>query len=246
MKTVDNLNINDNYKNMHIGHRERLRDNISKNGIYSLDDLHFMEYLLTFVITRNDTNPIAHRLLEKFGGIDEVFDAPLESLMSVEGVGIKTARFIQYMSACAYMYNKSKAMKKPKLDTLKNIVSFLRSIFPPSDNEQLCILVLNKDLSLKTYKIFKGVSHSFISVDINDLTDVLVKDKAKFIVIAHTHPKHNPKPSLEDLNMFDRLKTITIALSINIIDNLILGENSFFSFKAKDFYEYTSKLDIDY
>ena len=192
MKTVDNIKVNSDYKNIHSGHRDRLRQVISKNGIYNLDDLHFMEYLLTFVITRADTNPIAHALLEKFGGIDEIFDASIESLLTIDGIGVKTARFIQYMSVSAYMYNKSKALKKPKLNTLKNIVNFLHNIFPPSDNEQFIILVLNKDYSLKTYK---------------------------------------------------RLKTITSALSINIVDNLVLGESEFYSAKANEIFPYNSDTD---
>lgn len=243
MKTVDNIKVNSDYKNIHSGHRERLRQVISKNGIYNLNDLHFMEYLLTFVITRADTNPIAHALLEKFGGIDEIFDASIESLLTIDGIGVKTARFIQYMSVSAYMYNKSKALKKPKLNTLKNIVNFLHNIFPPSDNEQFIILVLNKDYSLKTYKLFKGISHSFISIDVNDFTDILVQNKAKFIIMAHTHPKHTAEPSIEDVKIYERLKTITSALSINIVDNLVLGESEFYSAKANEIFPYNSDTD---
>ena len=93
------MNLKDkNISNIHNGHRQRLRSNIDKHGLYNMDDVHFLEYLLTFVISRADTNPIAHELLETFGSIDEVFNADIEALLDVKGVGIKTARFLQYMS----------------------------------------------------------------------------------------------------------------------------------------------------
>lgn len=46
-----------------------------------------LELLLFFALPRKDTNPIAHRLLKKFGSIAGVFNAPLSELQSVEGVG---------------------------------------------------------------------------------------------------------------------------------------------------------------
>ena len=233
------MNLKDkNISNIHNGHRQRLRSNIDKHGLYNMDDVHFLEYLLTFVISRADTNPIAHELLETFGSIDEVFNADIEALLDVKGVGIKTARFLQYMSVVAFMYNKSRTLKKPKLDTLKNMVNFIKNVLPPSENEQLILIVLNKNLTLKNYKIYKGVSHSFISLDVNEITDFLIKHKAKFLIIAHTHPKHNPQPSLEDLQVFKNFQVILNALSISTIDNLILGEDSFYSNKRQTIYSY--------
>ena len=239
MVTKDNINI-------HAGHRERLRENINKNGIYEVDDIHFLEYILTFTITRADTNPIAHSLLNQFGSIDEIFTAEIEALLTIKGIGIKTARFLKYMSVVAYKFNKSKALKKPKLDTLRKLVDFLKNIIPPSDNEQLIFVILNKNLSVKTYKIFKGTSHSFISLDASDVTEFLVKYKANFCAIAHTHPNHNAKPSFEDLNVFKNIHSILDAFSINMIENLILGEDNFYSLKEDIYYDYESDDDKNF
>ena len=93
-------------KNIHAGHRQRLRKQIDSIGLYNLSDLHFLEYLLTFVIKRADTNPIAHGLLNKFGSMDKIFNAPLSQLTKVKGIGQKTAEFLQYMSSVVYMNNK--------------------------------------------------------------------------------------------------------------------------------------------
>lgn len=225
-------------KNIHAGHRERLRENALKTGLYNLDDIHFLELLLTYTITRADTNPIAHALLSAFGSVEEIFNASIEALLTVDGVGMKTARFLQYMSVVAHMYNKSCAMEKPKLDTVGKLVNFIRKVLPPSNNEQMILVILNKNLTLKSYKVFNGVSHSFISLDVNEITDFLVKYKAHFCAIAHTHPKHNPMPSMEDLDMFTSFNTILSALSINLMENVILGEKSFFSLKSRLEYDY--------
>lgn len=236
-------NVNKSSDNVHKGHRERLRANIYKTGLYNLDNLHFLEYLLTFVIAREDTNPIAHNLLETFGTIDGIFNASVEALVKVKGVGTKTARFLQFMSASAYMYNRDRAIQRYKLDTLNKIIMFIQSILPPSDNEQFITIIVNKDLSLKTYKVFKGVSHSFISIDVNDLTDMLLINKAKFVIFAHTHPKHTAMPSVEDVSVFHKFAELTKALSINMVENIILGSEDFYSAKNNAFYKYDNYID---
>ncbi len=233
-------------QNIHSGHRERLRENIAKAGIYNSDEIHFLEYLLTFVITRADTNPIAHNLLDRFGSLDEIFDADIEALLAVDGVGIKTARFLQYMSAVAYNYNKSKAMKRQKLDTPKKVIQFIKGVLPPSDNEQLILLVLNKNFTLKSYKVFKGVSHAFISLDVNDITDYLIKYKAHFCIIAHTHPKHNASPSDEDIRMTNTFVSLFNALSIVLVENYILGEDGYYSLKTQTDYYYDDQIGNHY
>ena len=187
------VNSNDKLKNIHSGHRERLRNKLSSHGIYELDDITFLEYLLTFVITRADTNPIAHSLLNEFGSIEEIFNANLEGLLSIKGIGVKTARFIQYMS-------------------------------------------LNKNLTVKNYKVFKGISHSYITLDVNEVTEYLIKHKASFCAIAHTHPKHKSNPSSEDLIMFKNLNLLLDALSIVLIENMLIGEDGIYSLKNKVFY----------
>ena len=230
------VNSNDKLKNIHSGHRERLRNKLSSHGIYELDDITFLEYLLTFVITRADTNPIAHSLLNEFGSIEEIFNANLEGLLSIKGIGVKTARFIQYMSSVAFMYNKSKALKNPKVDTIRKLSDFIKNILPPSENEQLVFIILNKNLTVKNYKVFKGISHSYITLDVNEVTEYLIKHKASFCAIAHTHPKHKSNPSSEDLIMFKNLNLLLDALSIVLIENMIIGEDGIYSLKNKVFY----------
>ena len=230
MTTIDKI------INVHAGHRERLRKNIANNGIYNLDELHFLEYLLTFTITRADTNPIAHDLLKEFHSIEGIFEADVENLLNVKGVGIKTARFLQFMSVSAYMYNKSKANRKPKLETVGQIISYLNSIIPPSPNEQLVFVILNKNWTVKNYRVFKGVSHSFISLNSNEVAEYLVKFKANFCIIAHTHPNQSALPSIEDLKTFKSFQTALNAFSITLLENIILGEDESYSLKNQMFY----------
>ena len=50
--------------------------------------------MLYFAVRQGDTNPVAHRLLDRFGSLHAVFEAPPNSL-EVEGVGPHTADLIK-------------------------------------------------------------------------------------------------------------------------------------------------------
>ena len=67
-------------KNLHKGHRQRLRELYLKDGIDNFNDHQALELLLFYAIPQRDTNPLAHKLLEEFGSISAVFDAPVPQL----------------------------------------------------------------------------------------------------------------------------------------------------------------------
>ena len=66
---------------MHEGHRERMRERILKEGTENLQPHEILEYLLYHAIPRKDTNEIAHELINRFGGISEVFSADYGNLL---------------------------------------------------------------------------------------------------------------------------------------------------------------------
>ncbi|MDE7337508.1 MAG: hypothetical protein K2N32_05265, partial [Clostridia bacterium] len=59
--------------NIHTNHRNRMRQRIAKDGLDSLQDHEVLEYLLYPFIPRKDTNPIAHKLLDAAGSLENVF-----------------------------------------------------------------------------------------------------------------------------------------------------------------------------
>ena len=232
-------------KNIHEGHRARFREHVYNTGLYNLTDIHYLEYLLQFVISRADTNPIAHELLNEFKTIDGIFDASLDALKMVNGVGDKTARFLHAMAPTCFMYRKSKALKKPFIGNLKCLISFLHDILPPSTNEQFIILIAGKNFEVKSYKVFSGISHSYINFDSKELTEYLIKHKTSFCILAHTHPEHNALPSGSDNATFQQMAPLLDALSIQLLDNIILGEKDVFSYRTNSI-RYYSEIDADF
>ena len=76
----------------HAGHRKRI---IQKLETDTLLDHELLEILLFSVLPRRNTNDLAHRLLNQFGSLHEVFSAPIEELTKVAGIGESIAAHIR-------------------------------------------------------------------------------------------------------------------------------------------------------
>ena len=61
------------------GHRRRLRERFLRAGLIGLQDYEALELLLMFAIPRRDVKPLAKLLLERYGSVEKVLDAPLRT-----------------------------------------------------------------------------------------------------------------------------------------------------------------------
>ena len=100
--------MSDSSRNLHENHRARVRKRFEHEGLKTFADHNVLELLLFYSIPQKDTNDIAHRLLDEFGSLSAVFDAPKDVLMNVVGVGENTATLIKLMPELFSRYEQDK------------------------------------------------------------------------------------------------------------------------------------------
>ena len=61
----------------------------------------------------------------------------------------------------------------------------------------------------------------------------VLKDHAAAIILCHNHPSGRTEPSDSDIEITARLKECADLLGINLLDHLIIGKDSYFSFSAE-------------
>ena len=86
-------------KDIHKGHRARMKDKLERFGPRIFDTYELLEILLYYAIPYKDTNPIAKRLLAAFGSLDGVMSAPIEELAKIDGIGERCATLISEVGA---------------------------------------------------------------------------------------------------------------------------------------------------
>ena len=86
-------------KNVHSGHRQRVKERFLRDGLDGFEMHNALELLLFYSIPREDTNTIAHDLINRFGSLRAVFEAPIDELCTINGVGEHTATMIKLIPA---------------------------------------------------------------------------------------------------------------------------------------------------
>lgn len=217
----------------HIGHRKRMAEKIKKYGVKSLEPHEVLEYLLWFTIPRKDTNPLGHKLLKKFGSLANVLNADPKSLQNVKGVGERTALFLTSLPDVFDIYKES--VSNGKLDILNDVAScikFFRSRFEIHKKEDLYIFCLNGKNKVVKYEQIEGENDLSINVDAKFFTDYINDENTISVLICHTHPLGEAKPSNEDLAMTERLMRICNVMHKTLVDHIIFNETDHFSMGA--------------
>ena len=70
-------------KHNHDGHRDRMRKKYMEYGAEIFEPHEMLEMLLYYAIPRKDTNKTAHELINTFGSVSGVLDAPPHLLKNI-------------------------------------------------------------------------------------------------------------------------------------------------------------------
>ena len=110
---------------IHENHRARMQERVAHNGMESLAEHEVLEYMLYLAIPRQDTNPLAHRLIDHFGSFCRVMEATPQELMQVKGVGPRSAQLISDIMEFGRYYAVKKRKKQATLDTTANAIEYI-------------------------------------------------------------------------------------------------------------------------
>lgn len=221
--------------NIHKGHRARLRNLIDNVGLDSLSDVQIVEQILTMTISRCDTNVIAHRLLDRFGSIANILDSDAEDLCEVEGIGKITAKNISYLPQIFNAYTRDKSKHKYTCKTYKDINDFFRPLFDTVRGEAVFVGFLNSNSIFTSYNKLGEGDFSNVKIERLELTKMVMRNKAKAIIIAHNHPIGKAIPSCSDVDANTNLCVLLSNLGIALYDNIIIGEDGLYSFRSRIF-----------
>ncbi|MGE8553497.1 MAG: RadC family protein [Chryseobacterium jejuense] len=106
---------------------------------------------------------------------------------------------------------------------LKNPLSDLRT------EEFWAIFLNNSNKVIHTSQLTQGgISQSI--VDVRVLFKTALEHFSTGVIIAHNHPSGSLKPSKEDINITQKIKEAGKVLSIQLLDHIIVTQDSYFSF----------------
>lgn len=214
---------------VHDGHRERLRARFAEHGLDSFNELNALELLLCYAIPRRDTNEIAHRLLDAFGSLSGVFQASMQELTSVPGIGENAATLILMVPQIVKKAHVSKAKETKIIRNSTDAGNYLLPYFLNEPDEIVMMLCLdNKRAVICCREMGRGVVNC-VDANIRRMVETALKVKTTTVIVAHNHPNGVALPSREDDNFTRTLYRSLGLLGITLEDHIIVANDEFVS-----------------
>ncbi len=217
-------------KKVHEGHREKLKQRFLKEGLNAFEDHQVLEMLLFYTIPRRDTNEMAHRLLNKYGTLESLFDASPEDLMQKGGVTPNTAIFLSMVPQLARKYMLIKQGKRPVLDSSVKAGNYVISLFIGKNYEAFYVICLNSQNKINYTALVHEGTINEAPVYPRIIVETALRYKASSVILAHNHPGGSLKPSNADIEVTRKICDALKTISINVIDHMICAGNAYFSF----------------
>ncbi len=175
---------------------------------------------------------IANQIIAKYS-LPELLNVTVAELREIHGVGLaKAARLkaaIELARRIAVIADNEQFTVTGPESAAKYFIPKLR--YKPK--EYFLVMLLDaKNKMIKCCQVHIGTVNASL-VHPREVFREAIRHSAVSCIIAHNHPSGDTAPSREDLQVTKRLVEVGELIGINVIDHLIIGHNSFLSFKRE-------------
>ncbi len=212
---------------LHHGHRERMRKKISEGYVQSFTDVELLEVLLFGVIKRQNTNIIAHLLLEKYGTPKAVFEADPSLITELDGLGASSSCFFTLLKEINRRIMLDKGTPEKYFPSIEKIGQFFIKRFKGISEERVMLLMLdNKNAFIDCKTLSEGtLSSAFVSPRV--IVKAVLDAGAASVVLAHNHPNGDPSPSDEDVVVTRTMRRLLADLEIDLVEHIIVSDDRY-------------------
>jgi DNA repair protein RadC len=212
---------------------ERPRERLIKNGVLSLSDAELLAILLRSGIQGKDAIALARELLSRFGGLRGLLAVGWNELRQVKGLGHAKITTFLAASEIARRQLKQELVGKNFIRDPQSVLDYLYSSLRDKKREVFKVLFLNKaNRIIDEQELFEGTVDE-TAIHPREVVKVALECQATALVLIHNHPSGRVEPSPEDREITRKLEAACAAVSIKILDHIIMGDNQYFSFSEQ-------------
>ena len=211
-------------KNVHAGHRDRMKERYLVSGAKSFATHDLLEMLLYYGIPQKDTNSLAHDMINHFGSLEGVISSTPEELMTIPGIKKHAAVLISLIAEINRRCEIEKMSSRPLLNTSTKVEQYIKPFFDNLSIEKLYALYLDNGLKLiKCVCISEGTVNSN-NPSIKSIVENAIKYRASGVMLAHNHPSGLAIPSKEDIATTRDIEVALRFVQVNLVEHFIVAD----------------------
>jgi DNA repair protein RadC len=213
--------------------QERPREKLLVQGATALSDAELLAIFLRTGIKGISAVDMARTLLNEFGSLRGLLNAPQQDFCQAKGLG--QAKFVQLQAVLemAQRYFAEQLDKSNAFNSAEETKAYLLAKLRDQPNEVFAMLLLDSQHRLIKFRpMFYGTIDS-ASVYPRVLVKQALDDNAAAIILAHNHPSGIAEPSQADVHITKRVVAAFSLVDIKVLDHFVIGDGVAVSFAAR-------------
>ena len=216
-------------KNLHKGHRQRVKARYLAEGLDAFEDHQVLEMLLFYSIPMRDTNELAHKMIKEFGSLAGLFEADPKDICNRCGISENTAILVSLIPSLARRYFKGKWGNKPVLSSSSKAGEYAVSLFTGRTYEVFYLICLDAQNRVNHAALVHEGTINEAPVYPRLIVENALRHQANSVILAHNHPGGSLKPSDADIKVTKNIKSALEAISIKVYDHIIVAGDQYVS-----------------
>jgi DNA repair protein RadC len=218
-----------NYKIKDIPLNERPRERLKEVGVSNLTDKEILSILLKTGTKNRNVTDIAIDILNNYK-LSDLKDISISDLIKIKGIGeVKAIELLASIELGKRIYLRSPT-KEEVLDNPKKIWQDSKYLFNGQKQEYFyCYYFDAKQKLIERKLLFMGTINQS-TTHTREVFKEAYRVSASSIVCLHNHPSNDTTPSKTDILFTERLMKTGSIQGIPVVDHIIVGDNSFYSF----------------
>ena len=203
--------------------QQRPRERLIREGAAALSDAELLAIFLRVGVKGKSAVELGRGLLQHFGSLSALCNAPLAAFEKVHGLG--PAKYAQ-LKAVMELAQRAVSEHMETGDTLSSPDSarqFLRLRLGRQRHESFLVLFLDvKNRLIACEEMFRGtLTHT--SVYPREVVKAALGHNAASLMLAHNHPSGTPDPSESDLLLTQALVQALALVDVRILDHFVVA-----------------------
>lgn len=212
---------------------ERPRERFKRLGPEALSAQELLAVIISRGSPKMSVMKIAQELITTFGSINAVSRATIEELDAVPGIGLAKAIQIKACFELGKRQELEPERKEYHIENPQDVVDYIRKELRDKAKEHFKLILLDsRNKIIDIVNVSVGTLNASL-VHPREVFEQAIKHHSASVVLVHNHPSGDCEPSDDDLAITKKLVESGKILSIEVIDHIIIGRNSYYSFKEK-------------
>ncbi len=209
---------------------ERPRERLITHGSSTLSEAQLLAIIIRNGRAGRSAVDLGRELLERFGSLVGIEQAGIKEIREIPGIGKAKAAEIKAAIEIGRRYQKP-SLAGASFCSSSDVAAYYQPRMKDCKKETFrCALLDTKNKIIREEIVSIG-SLTGSLVHPRDTFKAAVRESAAAVIFIHNHPSGDIKPSQEDILLTRRLVQAGEMLGIQVLDHIIIGDGSHFSFR---------------